>query len=287
MNTIPYTFRVIRYVHDPAVGEMLNVGVLLYAPADNYLGFKFEPLYSRLSTTFVNFDGENFRRYINRMEVALQRMSERVQPSLDLYKPPQSMDALTRLIFPDTGGSFQPGTVLAGITDDPAVELEIIFERMVTSQYKREPKIRRDDNDVWTVYQRRLPIEVRRQLKEKTFETKEFEATFPHTFKNGKWHILEPVSMDYADSGTIQKKAVDWLGNGLALQGHPDLAKMYLLLGAPQNEAYRGRYNRAKDLLHKIPVPHEIIEEDAAADFAKHITDYMREHGVLPDAETV
>jgi len=285
MKMIPYTFRIIRYVHDPAVGEMLNVGVLLHAPGADYLGFKFESLYSRLSTTFVNFDGESFRRYVGRMEVALRRVAEGVQPSLGLYESPQSMEAVTRLVFPDTGGVFQPGTVLAGITDDPAVELEILFERMVASQYKREPKTRRDDDDVWTVYQRRLPSEVKRQLREKTFETREFEETFSHTFKNGAWHILEPVSMDYADVGTIQKKAVDWLGKGVALADHPDLAKMYLLLGAPQNEAYRERYNRAKDLLNKIPVPHQIIEEDEAADFAKEITDYMRQHGILPVSE--
>jgi len=286
MKMIPYTFRIIRYVHDPAVGEMLNVGVLLYAPAADYLGFKFEPLYSRLSSTFVNFDGENFRRYIGRMEVALGRVAEGVQPNLGLYDPPQSLEAVTRLAFPDTGGSFQPGAILAGITDDPAVELEILFERMVASQHKREPKIRRDDNEVWTVYQRRLPSEVKRQLQEKTFETNEFVETFPHTFKNGAWHILEPVSMDYADAGTIQKKAVDWLGKGVALEDHPDLAKMYLLLGAPQNEAYHARYQRAKDLLNKIPVPHDIIEEDEAADFAKHITDYMRDHGLLPQSQS-
>ena len=139
-RTIPYTFRVIRYVHDPSVGEMLNIGVLLYAPDAAYLGFKFvsEPLSSRLSNTFVNFDGENFRRYISRMEFALQRVGESVQPGLGLCEPPRTLDAITRLVFLDTEGSFQPGPVLAGITDDPAAELEIIFERMVTSQYKRE-----------------------------------------------------------------------------------------------------------------------------------------------------
>lgn len=283
MNMISYTFRVIRYVHDPAVGEMLNIGIMLYAPDEHYLGFKFDTLYSRLSNTFVNFDGENFRRHIHRIESALHRVAEEVKPSLGIYELPSSLEVLTRRIFPDTGGSFLPGPVLAGITDDVTEELELLFDRMVASQYKRESRLRRNDEDVWAVYQRRLPVEVKRQLKEKTFETRDFEATFSHTFKNGRWHILEAVSMDYADPGTIQKKAVDWLGNGLALADHPDLAKMYLLLGAPQNEAYRSRYNRAKDLLDKIPVPHEIIEEDEATDFAAEITEYMREHGLLPE----
>jgi len=287
MNTISYTFRVIRYVHDPAVGEMLNVGVLLHAPTAEYLGFKFEPSYGRLSTTFVNFDGENFRRYVGRMEAALKRVAESVQPGLGLYQPPQNMDTVTNLVFPDTGGSFQLGPVLGGITDDPAVELEILFDRMVASQYRREPKVRRDDDQVWKVYQRRLPIEVRQNLKEKTFETKGFVKTFPRTFKNGKQHILEVVSMDYADAGTIQEKALGELGKGAALEGHPDLAKMYLLLGAPQNEAYRPKYNQAKDLLHKLSIPHQIIEEDEAEHFADYLTGYMREHGLLPEAEKV
>lgn len=285
MNTMTYTFRVIRYVHDPAVGEMLNVGVLLHAPEAHYLGFKFEPLYRRLSNTFVNFDGESYRRYINRVETALRRVAEKIQPSLDLTAPPGDLEAITRLVLPDSGGCFQLGPMLAGITDEPAGELEIIFERMVASQYRQESRTRRTDDDVWTAYQRRLPIEVKRQLKEKTFETQEFETTFPHTFKNGRWHILEPVSMDYVDSGAIQKKAVDWLGNALALDGHPELGKIYLLLGAPQNENFRRRYNQAKVLLHKMPVEHEIIEEDEAADFAEEIAGYMREHGLIPAGE--
>ena len=96
--------------------------------------------------------------------------------------------------------------------------------------------------------------------------------------------------MDYVDPATMQRKAVDWLGNAVALEDHPELGKIYLLLGAPQNEGFRGRYNRAKDLLHKMPVNHQIIEEDEATDFAREIADYMREHGLIPDdttAETV
>lgn len=138
---IPYTFRVIRYVHDPAVGEMLNVGVLLHAPAAHYLGFKFDSRTSRLSTTFVDFDGENFRCHITRIETVLRRVAEDMQPNLGLSEPRHSIEAVTRLIFPDTGASFQPGAVLAGITDDPAVELDILFERMVASQTNREPTL--------------------------------------------------------------------------------------------------------------------------------------------------
>lgn len=282
---IPYTFRVVRYVHDPALGERLNVGVLLYAPDGNFFGAKFESLYSRLSGAFLNFEGENYRRHLNRLESAFRRVSEEALPHLELFDAPRNLETLTRQVIIDTGGSFEPGVLLTGITDDPAAELEIIFDRMVASQYRRETKTHRTDEDVWAVYQRRLPAEVRRLLKEKTFETREYDETFPHTFKNGLWHILEPVTMDYADPGSMQNKAVDWLGRSLALRDHPDLGKLYLLLGAPQKEGFGGRYSRVKDLLHKIPVEHEIIEEDEAADFAEHIADYMRKQGLITEKE--
>jgi hypothetical protein len=277
-----YTYRVIRYVHDPAVGETLNVGVLLYAPSIRYLGFRLEPLYERLSTTFANFNGENYRKYLHHLEIVLHQWAERMQPNLGLYEVPKDLMALSRLVWPDMGGSFQPGPILAGITSDPDAELEALFERMVASQYKREMKTRRTDDEVWIQYQRRLPVEVRQQLRAKTFETNEFEATFEHTFKNGLWNVLEPVSLDYSNPQSIQKKAVDLLGSAVALESHPELGTFYLLLGAPQNDSYRTRYNRAKDLLNKMPVAKRLIEEDEANDFAEYLASYMREQGLVP-----
>lgn len=288
MSAIAYTCRVIRYVHDPAVGEGLNVGVVFHAPSARFLGYRFEPLYARLSDTFAGFDGASYRRHVSRMDAALSSLRERLQPNLGLFEVPGDLEALTRLFLPDTGGSFQPGSILAGITDDLAAEVEVVYERMVASQYKRTLKTRRTDDEVWTVYQRRLPSEVRRLLTDKTFEAPDFEASFPHAFRNGRWHILEPVSLDYIDPSAMQRKAVDWLGNAVALQGHPDLGRLYLLLGAPLNESYRGRYRRVRDLLRKMPVDHRIVEEDEAADFAKELSDYMKEHGLIQqEAEPV
>ena len=63
--------------------------------------------------------------------------------------------------------------------------------------------------------------------------------------------------------------------------------RLYLLLGPTHLEANRAAYVKAKNLLHKIPVPHELIEEDAAEDFARELADYMRRYGIIgsPDRE--
>ena len=57
MKKTPYCYSVLGYCHDPAVGEMLNIGVVLYAPGNGFFRAKIDPHYTRLSNTFVGFDG--------------------------------------------------------------------------------------------------------------------------------------------------------------------------------------------------------------------------------------
>ena len=71
----------------------------------------------------------------------------------------------------------------------------------------------------------------------------------------------------------------------MALEGSPELGRLYLLLGPPHLEMHRTAYVRAKNLLHRMPIPHELVEEDEAGDFAKQLADYMRQHGVLKEEE--
>jgi hypothetical protein len=116
--------------------------------------------------------------------------------------------------------------------------------------------------------------------------TDNVELKFDHGFRNERWHLLQPVTMDYVNKETIQGKATRWLGNAVALQGHPELGKLYLLLGRPTIEANRTAYTKAKNLLHQMPVDHELIEEDQAEAFAEEIHDYMRQHRVITDDES-
>ncbi len=44
--------------------------------------------------------------------------------------------------------------------------------------------------------------------------------------------------------------------------------------------------SKLKNLLNKIPIDKEIIEENEAEDFAKEITSYMKEHGVFENEQT-
>jgi hypothetical protein len=283
MNTIPYSYSVIRYRHDPATGEMLNIGVILCAPTAGYLNAHLEYRYERLSEAFANFDGEHYRRTLRQFSIVLRILQERLRASslFDVWDIPSDVTSAAKQIWPDTDLSFQTGEVMAGITDNPANDLQLLFHRMVASQYARPKLQKRTDDEVWTFYQEPLARRhVVKKLRPTVLTTDEVEIKFDYAFRNEKWHVLQPMSMDYAKEESIQNKATKWLGNALALEDNQELKKMYVLLGPPSLESHQTAYIKAKNLLHKMPVEHELIEEDGAEHFASYIESFMKEHSV-------
>lgn len=285
MNKIEYTYCLVKYVHNPAAGEMLNIGVLLFSEQAKQIVGKFEIHFDRLSSAFANFDGDHYRFVIRNLEHSISQLNDRFKPSL-FQREFEDIKGIFRSLVPDLGLSIQFGNVLAGITNDLENESEHIFNRLITLQTPQKEKKSRSDEEVWTIFNRPLAQHhVAKYLKPKHFVSNEYDLKFEHTFKNEKHHILDPVNMDYAQAESIQPKAIKVLGQATILKGNPEIGKLYLLLGAPKNSSHINAYIKAKNLLNKIPIDKEIIEENEAEDFAKEITSYMKEHGVFENEQ--
>ncbi|MBK9162894.1 MAG: DUF3037 domain-containing protein [Acidobacteria bacterium] len=118
MNKIPYTYCLIKYMHDPKVGEMLNIGVLLSSPAASFIGIRMNRHYERLSKTFAGFDGERYRGITDGIESAVQRLQPRTDVS-ELFQVSDkiaTVEDVINIISPDRGLSIQFGPILAGLT---------------------------------------------------------------------------------------------------------------------------------------------------------------------------
>lgn len=282
MNMRPYEYAILRYVHDPVANECLNIGVVLLARIDEKVFFdsRFEQRYGRLSEAFSGFDGESFRRFVSRIQNQVDRSCSKLNESSLFQSQTPSMEGLLNEMIPDPGMSFRFGEVCAGITDDPSVELGQLFYRFVTSQCEREQVHNRNDEAVWNTF--KAPLKAHRvldNLVEKTFTADEFEYTFPHAFKNGKWHVLESASFDYVRPDLVKQKATNYLGIGSALSQNPEIGKMYLLLGRPSRESHLEQYERAKRLLSEhLQIEHELVEEQDAEGLATKVAKFMDEH---------
>ena len=286
MNKFGYTYCLVKYVHNPAAGEMLNIGVLLFSDEVKQIVGKFEIHFDRLSSAFANFDGDHYHFVIRNLEHSISQLNDRFKPSL-FQNGFEDIKGVFRLLMPDLGLSIQFGNVLAGITNNLEEEAEHIFNRLITSQTPQKEKKSRSDEEIWaTVYNKPLAKrQLTNHLKPHIFSSGESNWKFEHTFKNEKWHILDPVTMDYAQAETMKMKAAKLTGQAVFLKENKDIKKMYLLLGEPRNPALQKAFIEAKNLLNKIPIEKEIIEEKDAEEFAKDLASYMKEHGVFENEE--
>jgi len=280
---VPYTYCILRYIHDPAAGEALNVGVLAFAPTESWIECRIEQRYARLSATFRDFNGHQYRAVTRRTIGAIESLKVRWRDSLRAIDAmPKTVEGVFHLLFPDPGLSFQRGEMQAGLARDLDLAIADIFDRMVASQHPEGPEARRTDAQVWTTVQTKLEqLGVLEALQPKKFSSPSFNIEFDYAWKNAEWHVIQPLSMDYRESDSLQRRATQWLGTATALKDQEELGELAILLGPPQSSAQRAAYSRAKDLLHKMPITHRLIEEDEAEDFAEEVATQIREHDLL------
>lgn len=272
MTHKPYSYVVLRYVPDPGAGEGLNVGVVLYSEVEHHFAHRIDSRYERLSRAFARFDGQTFRKTVSDLTYAL-REAQRSLSGTPLFSGDRSLTDWLKAILPD-GGSLQFTIPRHGISADLAQELGSLYRRMVESQQAGTDDVpRRDDAQVWKDFQKSLSPRVTRALQPKTFSTALVNVEFEHAVKNGAWHVIQPISMDYRHSDAIQRKASQWAGTAMGLSDVPELGTVFFLLGEPV--AHRPAYDRAKALLNRVPVKHQIVEEHDAEALNRRLLDLL------------
>lgn len=288
MNTTTnYLLSTLRYVHSSATGEMINIGVLLYSAEAEFLGLQIDQHYSHLSKTFKDFDGDFFRKattnLISTVEQIKQELAHDKVALLKIDAPQnifghfekdmlvKKMAYIQSRIIPDSGLSLQFAKATLGMTNNPEKALETAFCYYVKEQ--RPATVHhesRSDDEVWSVFKNYLEKKsIISHLKPKPITTDSIDHTFEYAYKNGSWHLLQPMTLDYINAEDIRKKAGTWAGISLGLKDYQDPICLYLLLGKPQNAKHLEAYNKAKNLLSKSPQKIVLVEESEAKEFAE------------------
>ena len=277
-NQYAYTYTVLRYVHDVTSGEFVNVGVALYAPQARYLGALCRTTYGRLNKVFPGVNAEHFKSLMRHIQNRFEERGERISSELQLTSPSGVIE-IAQSVLPKDDSSLQWSPGGSGRTDEPEQALEKLFGRMVMRYEDKQTSSNRTDDDVWRHFKRDLEEQrILQHFQPKTISVQDDEIEFQHSWKNGKWHCLEPISFDLAAPDSIRDKAHRWLGQLASVQGAPDPFKVYLLVGAPQQESLQPAIQNAMSILRKIPGEKEIVLEQDALNLAARIAGEVAEH---------
>jgi hypothetical protein len=283
-SRIPFQYSILRYMHDVSTGEFLNIGLVIYSPRASY--FKAELLlrYQRVSDTFPGLDGELFRSYVGRLQTLLDQQTIRFGSSQItlLTEPQRKLSEILHEILPTDDSSVQFSPVMQGLADDLDQTYSHLYDRLVERYAERVQSASRNDEEVWNGYRRRLQeAHILQHFRPHTIKTRYEAFDFEHTWKNGAWNVLQPISLDLAHAQTIRTKARSWVGALAILNRVPDLGHLYMLLGRPQREDSEllKAYRDARALLKEQAADRniEIVEEEAADRFVRRIKPLVEE----------
>jgi len=277
-----FYFSLLRYVYDPLTQEFVNIGVVLYSPANRFLRATFTPRYGRVSRMFGRIDGASFRSTVGYIQRKISDANERIARGLLFSDPKESLETILGEVLPpdDTAIRFVFGGL--GMTEDPAKSLDELFQRYVARYENPSEYARRDENDVWKVFQEPLRTkEVFPHFAPKVIAAPNYEYEFERSWKNGIWHLFEPVSFDLADANSISEKASRWVGRAASLSDSSERFKLFLLLGEPTDPKLGDAFLKARNLLAaKIPVENQLVRERDAEQFAEEIEQEFRDHSL-------
>lgn len=275
----PYSFSVLRYIHDIVTGEFINVGVVLYAPKVKFLSAMCTPRYGRLSKMFSNINGDHFRQVVRHIQARLEEEGERLITELPFEKLPASVAGFTSKALPPDDSSLQFSPEGFGITEKPQETLEQLYSRYVEKYYEKTERYGRGDEDIWRIFKK--PLEEKKvisNLKPHQIIGKNYDYEFEYCWKNEIWHLHEPVSFDLVEANSITDKANGWLGRATSLFDGGERFKLNILLGTPQDERLRPAFVKAQNIMHKMQCEHEFIKEDEAEDFAENLRKEIEAH---------
>lgn len=261
-NRIPYSYSVLRYVHDTVTGEFVNVGLAMFSAHGSFLCFKTKPTISRITSMFPSLNTVAFKDLLRVLRSRFSVISAEAKSGLELSNKKRTLDELLLHAMPIDDSSLRWSPVSNGVCDDLPSTFEKIFARHITKFDQKLSRKNRTDEDVWRQFRRDL--EKRNLLSffdKKNISGKDDELEFPFAWKNGIWHCIEPISFDLTASESIKDKAHKWLGQITSVTDSSEKFKVYLVLAKPTHQSLAGAFEKAVSILQKAPVANEIFLE--------------------------
>ncbi len=275
----PYSFSVLRYIHDPVTQEFVNIGVAVYSQQAGFLRAICTNHYGRIRYAFTKIDGNRFRQLTNYIQEQVNAIGKSLAGELP-FETGRSIQQLLARVLPADDSTIQfskPAGV--GISHDLEKTLNELFDRYVERYAIRSETTRRNDDDVWRVF--KGPLEQRHlteHLKPKRITGSSYDYEFGLAWKNKVWHVYEPVSFDMVDGGSILEKANRWVGRATSLNDSSESFKIHMLLGEPHDERLQSTFIKAQNIVNKMPGQKEFIAERDAESFAEELEREVKAH---------
>lgn len=278
IDLISFEYSILKYVHDTTTGEFINVGVVVYSESKNSIHAKCRNTITRISSVFPDLNKPHFRKMMRLVNGQFSALNHQLHHELNLNHA-ASLNGYLHKVIPRDDSSLQWSEIKSGVTTSITDELNDIYSRYVAKYDTPITRERRTEKEIWKDFEKTLQaFELPEEFIQKKIQTKDDELEFKHAWKNGIWHCIEPVSFDLSDGDNFKDKAHRWLGQMTSIQDSSEKFKLYLLVSPPKEKRLLPAFDRAVNILRKIPIDNEIFLESESIKLASEIKQEMIEH---------
>jgi hypothetical protein len=276
--TFAYSFSVLRYVHDPVSQEFVNIGVAVYSADAGFLRAQCTVSYARISELFQKIDGQRFRQLSRYIQDEICRMG-RDRATLLPFESDPGIEKILAAVLPPDDSAIQFSRPGVGLSSDLDQTLRELYQRHVEFYAAAGEAHRRSDDEVWRVFREPLDrVKVTPYLAPKRIVAPSYEYEFQRSWRNEIWHVYEPISFDMVEAGSMLEKANKWLGRATSLGESPESFRIHVLLGKPTDSRLLASFVKAQNILNKMPVRKEFVQESDADAFAEELAREVSHH---------
>lgn len=262
-NRYTYSYSILRYVHDVATSEFINIGVAVYCPERGFFKVRCRSTVGRVSQVFPNLNVKGFRFLMKTITTKFNALTETISDKLEFSEQKDNLELLLKSVTPTDDSALVWSSISSGLTADPQKTVDDLYLRYVTKYEPKHAQHKRSDDDVWRHFKKELENrKIEDFFTEKTIEGHVDEVKFKSAWKNGAWHCVEPLSFDLSMAESLKEKARNFLGHITSVSDSSESFKIYLLVAKPTDHTLDGAFARAMQILEKLPADKEIYTED-------------------------
>jgi hypothetical protein len=269
----PFSYVVLRYMHDVFTREFVNVGVLFYSPQSQFLRLRKLSTLERVKGMFPGLQSDSLRDLLKFIESRTEELRGKAFDGLDWEL--LTADAIAKSLLTTDDSALQWSTTGGGVTDNPEQTLSDLFDRLVIRHQKAHPVVRREDVDVWKPFEgefRRRHI--LHKFQEKTLVVGELKHRFQISWQPDRsfLRLFQPLSFDLLEPSGIVEKAVHWSALIRQLRkADPDFY-IYLLIGKPLEKGQVRAFEQAYHTLNEEGSDRKkLIDEQEVVTFAEDV----------------
>jgi len=266
MNTTKqtYTYSILRFIPDIRTGEFLNVGIAIHSSSENSALIKCRDTFARITKLNSSVDGYGLLRILKTIKTEFRQIAASNNSEMQ-FESVESVLSICNAVLPKDDSSLQWSRARSGKCNSLNKELARLFERFV-SYADDDTTQRKTEIDMWREFSRELQSrQFNSALEPHIIKTTDDQVEFQHSFKNGIWHCVQPISFDLAYSSNIKDKAHKWLGQMASVADSNEDFKVYFLIGEPADSHLFDSFENAKSILDKIPAAHQFYTESESS----------------------